>query len=371
MTDSPTDALSWRGSVLVRGIARIAGLIWRWNDDYVGQRPALGRLTAHMGLIVTLAFLVLLGNFGLDSLSSLVHAADTTFLKGLAKNVDAASNADVVVESPYSRVSSHALIGRQAQAHTAIPERPRLAVETYTVQLGDTAEQIAERFHLQPTTLLWSNPEMEKAPDLLNIGQVLTILPLDGVYHTVAVSDTLESLAQLYKVEVEQITSCTFNEIPQNGELVVGTKIIVPGGSKPYEARTVTTHSSAELQNVQASGTFRRPAPGVVTQGYWYGHRAIDIGAALGTVIRAADSGYVSFAGWTDVGYGYLVVIEHNNGYQSYYAHLSWYFVEEGSIVTAGQEIGKMGSTGNSTGPHLHFEIRYNGYPMNPNNYLP
>ena len=371
MSEVPTDALSWRGSVLVHGIARAAGLIWRWNNDYVGQRPTLGRLTAHVGLIITLAFLVLLGNLGLDSLSSLVDVADKTFLKGLAQNVDAASDAGTVVERPYTRVSSHALIGRQAQAHTAIPQRPRLGVETYTVQPGDTAEKIAESFGLQPTTLLWSNPEMEKAPDLLNIGQVLTILPLDGVYHTVAVSDTLESLAQLYKVEEEQISSCPFNDIPADLELVVGSKIIVPGGTKPYETRNVVLVSSPAPVSVQASGLFQRPAPGVITQGYWYGHRAIDIGAPLGTVIRAADSGYVSFAGWTDIGYGYLLVIDHNNGYQTYYAHLSWYFVEEGAVVTAGQEIGKMGSTGNSTGPHLHFEIRYNGYPLNPTNYLP
>jgi murein DD-endopeptidase MepM/ murein hydrolase activator NlpD len=371
MIEPSRHALGWRSSVLVQVIARIAGLIWRWNDDYIGQRPALGRLTAHGGLIITLAFFVLLGNLGLDSLSSLVHMADRTFLKGLAQNVDAASAAETVVERPYSRVSSRALIGRQAQAHTAIPVRPRLGVETYTVQLGDTAEKIAEHFGLQPTTLLWSNPEMEKAPDLLNIGQVLTILPLDGVYHTVALSDTLESLADVYKVEVEQISSCPFNDIAGNGELVVGSKLIVPGGTKPYEARNITIYSSAEPINVRASGNFLRPAPGVVTQGYWYGHRAIDIGAALGTVIRASDSGYISFAGWTDIGYGYLMVIDHNNGYQTYYAHLSWYFVEEGDIVAAGQEIGKMGSTGNSTGPHLHFEIRYNGYPLNPNNYLP
>ncbi len=371
MTQLPTEALSWRGSPLLRGIARIAGLIWRWNDDYIGQRPARGRLTAHFGLIVTLAFWVLLGAFGLDSLSSLVDAADRTFLKGMAQDVDAASDAGVIVEHPYSRVSSYAQIGRQAQAHTAIPQRPRLGVETYTVQLGDTPEKIAEHFGLQPTTLLWSNPEMEKAPDLLNIGQVLTILPLDGVYHTVAVSDTLESLAEVYKVEVEEIISCPFNDIPADQELAVGSQIIVPGGTKPYETRNVTLYTSSAPVSVQALGLFHRPAPGVITQGYWYGHRAIDIGAPLGTVIRAADSGYVSFAGWTDVGYGYLLVINHNNGYETYYAHLSWYFVQEGDIVTPGQEIGRMGSTGNSTGPHLHFEIRYNGYPMNPNHYLP
>lgn len=371
MKESSGYALGWRRSLLMRAIVHVAALIWRWNDDYVGQRPAIGRLTAHAGLVITLVFLVLLGSLGLDSLSSMMNIADRTFLKGLAQNVDAASVDEVEVARPYSRISSSARIMRQAQAHTAIPERPRLEIETYTVQPGDTAEIIAEKYGLQPTTLLWSNPEMEKAPDLLNIGQVLTILPIDGVYHTIGVSDTLEALAKVYKVEVDVISSCPFNDIPSNGELVVGAKLIVPGGTKPYETRKVTTYISPDLEHVESSGLFQRPAPGTITQGYWYGHRAIDIGAPLGTVIRASDGGFISFAGWTDIGYGYLVVIDHNNGYQTYYAHLSWYFVEEGDVVVAGQEIGKMGSTGNSTGPHLHFEIRYDGYPMNPNNYLP
>jgi murein DD-endopeptidase MepM/ murein hydrolase activator NlpD len=120
----------------------------------------------------------------------------------------------------------------------------------------------------------------------------------------------------------------------------------------------------------QASGNFRWPASGALTQGYWYGHRAIDIGASVGAAIRAADSGFVSFAGWTDIGYGYLIVIDHQNGYQTYYAHLSDIFVREGEVVEAAQVIGAMGSTGNSTGPHLHFEIRYDYYPTNPLIYL-
>jgi murein DD-endopeptidase MepM/ murein hydrolase activator NlpD len=107
-----------------------------------------------------------------------------------------------------------------------------------------------------------------------------------------------------------------------------------------------------------------------LTQGYWYGHRAIDIGAPIGSAIYASDGGFVSFVGWTDIGYGYLVVVDHNNSYQTYYAHLSNIFVSEGQVVSAGEVIGAMGSTGNSTGPHLHFEIRLKGYPTDPTIYL-
>ena len=371
MTELAAQAPDKRRPLYVRPIARAAALIWRWNDDRVGQRPALGRLTAHAGLILTLAFLVVLGSLQLDSISTVLQIADQTILKGFVQNVDAASAAATIVESPYYRVASQARIARQVQSHTAIPERPRLEIITYAVQAGDTAEQIAESFGLQPTTLLWSNPEMEKIPDLLRVGQVLTILPIDGVYHTVGVSETLESLAATYKVDVAAIADCPFNEIPAGGGLLVaGLKLIVPGGTKPYETRRVTTYSGPVPVDSQASGLFSWPAAGVLTQGYWYGHRAIDIGAPIGSAIWASDAGYVSFAGWTDIGYGYLIVVDHQNGYETYYAHLSDIYVREGETVAMSQVIGAMGSTGNSTGPHLHFEVRVNGYPTNPLIYL-
>jgi murein DD-endopeptidase MepM/ murein hydrolase activator NlpD len=110
---------------------------------------------------------------------------------------------------------------------------------------------------------------------------------------------------------------------------------------------------------------------GYISQGYWYGHRAIDVGAPTGSALLAADGGFISFAGWTDVGYGYLVVIDHRNGFTTYYGHMSNIYVYEGQAVERGQVIGAVGSTGWSTGPHLHFEVRYNGVQQNPRAYLP
>jgi murein DD-endopeptidase MepM/ murein hydrolase activator NlpD len=110
---------------------------------------------------------------------------------------------------------------------------------------------------------------------------------------------------------------------------------------------------------------------GKITQGYWWGHRALDVGAPTGSAVLATDGGYVSFVGWTDIGYGYLVILDHANGYSSYYAHLSQMYVMVGQRVERGQVIGAVGSTGNSTGPHLHLEIRYNGVEQNPLVYLP
>jgi len=331
----------------------------------------MGRLTAHAGLVLVVAVLGAVSSVQLKPSSDITSVANHSLLGGFAQNVDAASAAVTSVERPYYRVAAQARIARQADIHTAIPERPRLEITTYTVAAGDTAEKIADGFDLQPTTLMWSNPEMEKTPDLLRVGQELTILPLDGVYHTVEVSDTLESIAQAYKVAVDTVRACAWNDIPPNGTLSVGGKLIVPGGTKPYIARTVTAYAGPVSDSAEASGLFYWPASGVLTQGYWYGHRAIDIGAAVGAAIRASDNGFVSFAGWTDIGYGYLIVVEHQNGYQTYYAHLANIYVREGEAVSGAQVIGAMGSTGNSTGPHLHYEIRYNGYPTNPLIYLP
>lgn len=368
MPTTYSDDLVWHTPTLLRAAARVTVWVWRWNSDHEGQRPWLGRFTSHLAVALTLTLFVFIASLRLDTLVSASKAADQALLGGTAR----AMNVTVgIVPRPYYRGTAQTLVTRRAQSHTAIPDRPRLEIITYVVQAGDTAETIAESFGLQPTTLLWSNAEMEKAPDLLKVGQVLTILPLDGVYHTVELNDTLESLAEKYKVEAASITHCPFNTIPEDGQLIEGEKIIVPGGMKPYQAQKVTTYEGPLVEEVSGSGLFYWPTSGVLTQGYWWAHRAIDIGGSVGTAVIASDAGYVSFAGWTDVGYGYLVVVDHANGYQTYYAHLSNFFVGEGEAVYAGQVIGAMGSTGNSTGPHLHYEIRYNGYPTNPLIYLP
>ncbi|HNT74833.1 MAG TPA: peptidoglycan DD-metalloendopeptidase family protein [Anaerolineae bacterium] len=360
--------LAWHTPTLLRVAAQLVVWVWRWNSDHEGQRPWLGRFTSHIAVALTLTFFVLIAGMRLDALVSASESADKALLGGTVRAMNVTAS---VVARPYYRGTAQTLVVRRAQSHTAIPERPRLEIVTYVVMAGDTAETIAEGFGLQPTTLLWANAEMEKAPDLLKVGQVLTILPLDGVYHTVEISDTLDSLAEKYKVTAADIANCLFNALPEDGQLVVGEKIIVPGGMKPYTAQKVTTYEGPIVEDVSGSGLFYWPTSGDLTQGYWWAHRAIDIGGSVGRSVIASDAGYVSFAGWTDVGYGYLVVVDHANGYQTYYAHLSNFFVSEGETVVAGQVIGAMGSTGNSTGPHLHYEIRYNGYPTNPLIYLP
>jgi len=200
---------------------------------------------------------------------------------------------------------------------------------------------------------------------------VLVILPINGVYHTVAKNDTLDSIAKKYKAKVESITGVSFNNLAgPDYKIEPGMKLIVEGGEKPFVPKVVTTYSGPVPQNARGTGRFYWPTSGTLTQGYWWGHRATDIGAALGMRVNAADSGFVSFAGWTDVGYGKLVVIDHANGYATYYAHLNTITVAVGQRAVRGQPIGTVGSTGNSTGPHLHFEIRLNGSLLNPLVYL-
>ena len=121
----------------------------------------------------------------------------------------------------------------------------------------------------------------------------------------------------------------------------------------------------------QGSGNFSWPSAGYVSQAYWGGHPAIDVAGWIGSPVTAADGGYVVLAGggWNG-GYGNHVIIDHGNGFSTLYAHLTSIFVEPGMTVSKGQEMGTMGNTGNSTGPHLHFEVRYGGVPYNPASYL-
>lgn len=259
-----------------------------------------------------------------------------------------------------------------ANPEAKIEEATRREVITYTVRSGDTVSGIAAYFGLSPDTLVWSNPSIEPAPDLLKLGQELTILPVDGAYHTVVGGDTLESIAKYYKVAIEDVVNYELNHVSDDGRLTVGLKLVIPGGKKPYIPRVVEHYKGPVPEDAKrGTGAFGWPASGRITQGFWEGHKATDIGGPSGTPIYAADSGWVARAGQSEVGYGKMILIDHVNGFQSLYAHLSVILVEEGTSVAKGTLIGRMGSTGNTTGPHLHLEIRENGKQRNPLIYLP
>ncbi len=243
---------------------------------------------------------------------------------------------------------------------------------THIVQPGDTIYDIAGQYGLAPETIMWSNPAFENNPDILSVGQQLTILPVDGIYHQIGSGDTIDGIASTFKTSAQAIIDYPLNNLdPENPTIQAGAWLIVPGGSKPFVPRTVTAYTGPVPDDaLPGTGAFAWPAVGTIYQGYWSAHPGIDIAAYSGAPVLAADSGYVVAAGWDDTGYGYSVVIDHGNGYQTLYAHLQAYYVDAGVNVAQGQQIGEMGVSGNATGPHLHFEVRQGTVQRNPVGFL-
>jgi LysM repeat protein len=227
----------------------------------------------------------------------------------------------------------------------------RTSVVTYRVQPGDTVLGIATKFGLQGTSLLWANEDLDANPDFLTVGQQLFILPIDGVYYTVSRGDTLASIAKQFKVDEAAITGYAANGIA-DGTLSAGQRVVIPGGTKPETQRprrwppTRTCPGAEDAQT--GSGAFAWPLRGTLSQGYWAGHRAIDLAVSTGTPVASADAGYVSLVQSSNYGYGKMVIVDHGNGYQTLYAHLSksrW----TGAIGGPRRDHRSSGSTGNST----------------------
>lgn len=375
----PKPLRRWFTRALPRAFAGIATAVYGLAGDWRGWRPLLARTSAHLAVV-----LVAIAALALSSIDWPARAAGDIVLPALSVSAGDAVRADFAVDAavttnsqndaplPVGGAGSDFAVARLPQPHTIIPVRPREEVISYTVQAGDTIQAIAAAFRLEATTLMWANPEIEDAPDLLRIGQEIIILPMDGVYHGVVAGETLRSIAGKYNVRPEAIIECEYNNLePPDYRIAEGMHLIVPGGVKPYVPKVVTAYDGPVPEGAQGLGQFQWPVLGYISQGYWYGHRAIDLGAPTGSALLAADGGFVSFAGWTDVGYGYLVVVNHGNGFTTYYGHMSNIYVYEGQAVERGQVVGAVGSTGYSTGPHLHFEVRYNGVQQNPRAYLP
>jgi LysM repeat protein len=253
---------------------------------------------------------------------------------------------------------------------TIISEKPRDKIIEYEVLGGDTVSGIAEKFAISVETIKWANDMSDI--DEIYPGDKLKILPVSGIAHSVVGGDTIYSVAKKYQAEAQAILDFPFNEIGDNLALKIGQILIVPDGAPPQKSKPPPTQYLAKVNipqgPISAIGKFLWPAFGQQISQYfsWY-HPGIDISNLSGGPVRAADGGKVIVSGWPDAqGYGRRIIIDHGNGYTTLYAHLSSVQVSVGQYVSRGQTIGMMGSTGRSTGVHLHLEIRKNGTALNP-----
>lgn len=228
-------------------------------------------------------------------------------------------------------------------------------ISIYIVREGDTLSSIAKMFEVSVNTIRWNN---DIKGSVISPGQTLEILPVSGVRHEVKKGDTLKSIAKLYKADIADIER--YNNITEATKLSIGEVVIVPDGEIVPQAVAPTSRVRIVGAQVTVSnGYFIRPTTGPKSQGI-HGYNGIDIAPPTGTPIVAAANGTVIISkssGWNG-GYGAYVVIQHPNGTQTLYAHMSKNAALQGSQVEQGQVIGYVGSTGKATGPHLHFEIR-------------
>ncbi|MCL4879773.1 MAG: M23 family metallopeptidase [Anaerolineae bacterium] len=294
----------------------------------------------------------------------------------------------VALSQPPLRVPEEVGIGRQLDPYTISGLASRDSVISYTVIAGDTMTKIAGRFGLSMCTLVWSNPRHLISP--LYPGAVLNILPVDGVFYKIEKTMSIQSIADETGVNPYDIIDSPYNEVisgllPET-MLPVGMKLIVPGGNggscniwtPPVAVVSSTGTTSSRGGRALRSCNVSVDNPGFPTnnplggarytfyQAFTSAHSGVDLAARTGTPVYASGSGTVIYAGWNDGGYGNAIIIDHGTSY-SLYAHLSEIYVECGQAVNSMQQIGEVGSTGNSSGPHLHFEIRDAGFvPVNP-----
>jgi murein DD-endopeptidase MepM/ murein hydrolase activator NlpD len=255
---------------------------------------------------------------------------------------------------------------------TIISRSSRKETIKYTVRSGETLNTLANDFGLTALTIKYAN---NLSSTTLKTGQELRIPPVDGLYVAVKKNDTLSSLASRYKVKVDDIQK--YNGLTAGDPIHAGQELLIPGAVLP---KAPTASSSGSSINVPAynpipySGQFAWPTQSptrFISQSPRRGHMAVDLNRLNGWGIYASAAGVVTTKTGYNGGYGNLITISHGSGWVTYYGHLAQFKVKSGDYVQQGQLIAIMGSTGRSTGPHVHFEIRHSGSLMNPLDYLP
>lgn len=285
-------------------------------------------------------------------------------------------NEDVVYDEVITTVGdNNDYLFKTGATETIITRNTRTETIFYEAKPGESVTSVSRDFGLSPETVRYVN---KLASNSLTKGQKIKIPPVDGIYVTVQKNDTLSSISKKYKIALADIRK--YNNIENDQPIFSGQEILVPGvvapkpaGAKPGSKPGSTIDTSGLAARLPGGGQFIWPTETpthFISQGYKGGHRALDLNRLNGWGIYASAPGVVHTKS-TRYGYGNHIDISHGNGVTTRYAHLSQFKVKDGEYVQQGQLIGIMGSTGRSTGPHLHFEIRVKDVPQNPLNYLP
>jgi murein DD-endopeptidase MepM/ murein hydrolase activator NlpD len=285
----------------------------------------------------------------------------------------AAQNTTPALASSSTQKQS-ALTGEEV-FQTNISQKPRSKIITYQVERGDTLSSVANKFGISEDTIRWQN---NLSTDTLTVSQSLQILPVSGTAYKVQGGDTVYTVAKKYNVDPQNIVDFPFNDFAGNGTkfgLITGETLIVPNGIEPSAQQTVKPYVLVATGPIPvvSNGGFTWPTHGIITQFASSYHMALDIAAPIGTPLIASSNGTVDYVsvGTYDTGYGNNVWVNLGNGYRYHYAHMEAVNVSIGEHVIGGQTvIGWIGVTGNTTGPHVHYEIQYNGTLVNPLPYL-
>lgn len=371
----------------------------RWHEFWeYAARAGFAETTLKFGTHVLLVALILLVAWGLREFY-LIAGQEQAKDAALAAAQPTSTVIELPVDLPVYSIESAILDGipRFARLHTDVPSRPRQEVLRYIVKPGDTLFGIAGKFGIKPETILWSNQAvLGDNPHSLRPDQELNILPVDGAYYRWSAGDGLNGVAKFFGVTPEDIFNYPGNQLDpaklgdfSAPNIEPGSWLVIPGGHREFVSWSapvipldnpgvakVLGPGACEnvLGGAVGTGAFVWPTVTHTLSGFDYepqaNHPGIDISGKEGDAVYAADSGVIVYAGWNNWGYGNVIVINHANGWQTLYAHLSAYFVNCGGFVYQGNTIGAVGTTGNSTGPHLHFEMMYNGVRVNPHDYV-
>lgn len=334
-----------------------------------------------LGAVVMTTIMVfsLIGHFSKQTAQA-ASPTDVPLVTPEAASLEGANVPELVTSSDVNSIE------RSVELDTNRDNAMRNGLVKYVVESGDSIFGIAKSYDVSPEALLWANYDvLNDDPHNIYIGTELVVPPANGIYYKWKQGDTLQAVSDKYRAEIEDVLTYPGNHLDasvSNPSIEPGTFVMIPGGwreTTPWVVPTIPRGRAGVTTSIPGAcvtgeggaygtGSFIYPADNHTLSGndYWSGHLALDFAAGTGATLYATDSGVIVYAGWNTSGYGNMVMIDHGNGYASLYAHLSSINVTCGQSVYQGNVIGYAGSTGNSTGPHLHFEIRYFSGFINP-----